>query len=180
MQSGDGSELYTEYLSLVRLVQQIESNIEGSLKFNELLTHYWNLSLKGEFEDLKKMADGVNLSLGLIGPRGSGKSTLVNALLGVELLPEDNSGTCTAARTEVYFEDTPHYTLKSFFREQNDLLEDFSVKEKLTTDFEDYVDKKKKNSFVENSYHAQQPSSKIKFPLFLKIYLRDLQNGKRT
>ena len=41
------------------------------------------------------------LSLSILGTTGAGKSTLINAILGMEILPESSSGICTASVTRI-------------------------------------------------------------------------------
>jgi predicted GTPase len=55
--------------------------------------------------NLEKLADQVGqsnaLTLSVLGTTGAGKSTLINAILGMEVLPQSISGICTAAVTRI-------------------------------------------------------------------------------
>lgn len=52
-----------------------------------------------------KEAEGRRV--GFYGERGVGKSSLINAILGVNLLPVSSSSTCTAAVSEIMPWDLP-------------------------------------------------------------------------
>eukprot|EP01087_Luapelamoeba_hula_P010688 TRINITY_DN2835_c0_g2_i2.p1 TRINITY_DN2835_c0_g2~~TRINITY_DN2835_c0_g2_i2.p1 ORF type:complete len:1055 (+),score=138.46 TRINITY_DN2835_c0_g2_i2:30-3194(+) len=72
------------------------------------------VSLQTMHEGISKVED-YGVRIGLYGQRGTGKSSLINALLGFELLPTHASVTATAVVTEVKVREEPGYLAEITF-----------------------------------------------------------------
>lgn len=67
----------------------------------------WQDRWKPSFREIRAEASrSPTVTIAVVGGTGAGKSTLLNALLGERVLPVSNSRACTAAVSEVIFDDS--------------------------------------------------------------------------
>lgn len=82
-------------------------------------THvYWNTGPKWHptLLKFKKQSEGFeDVVISLLGGMRTGKSTLINALLGAPVLPTGGEEACTSAVTEVSYAEGPEYTARIEF-----------------------------------------------------------------
>lgn len=98
------------------------------------LVEAWNDRWRTDLLKIEKENAGrPEVAIALIGGTGSGKSTLLNALLDARLLPVSNMRACTAAISEVSFQEGPVYAAEVTFisrdswqSEINNLLQDIA------------------------------------------------------
>src|SRR5438067_13864097 len=67
----------------------------------------WSKRLNEIIRDAPKRPE---VAISLVGGTGAGKSTLVNALLEARVLPVGNMKACTAAISEVSYDEGPDYS----------------------------------------------------------------------
>ncbi|KAJ7600677.1 P-loop containing nucleoside triphosphate hydrolase protein [Mycena floridula] len=99
MKTEPGAQYYYSPASSIKGGQVTITRCEEILKGIELLPdrlHAWN----DGFESLKKV-QVPNIKIGILGATGAGKSTLVNALLQMNILPTSGHRACTSAITVV-------------------------------------------------------------------------------
>lgn len=102
--------------SLLGAVSELELLAEEpAIKGNDTLNGQWS----GLIKDLRTRADLPNrpAHIAVWGETGTGKSTLLNTLLGVEVLPAEGAPQSTTSKTvELAYREGPGFEVKVFLR----------------------------------------------------------------
>jgi len=76
-------------------------------QFNRKDREYWTVWREGLLEIQKDSKKEPRVVIALLGGTGAGKSTLINALIGKDIIPTNDMKSCTSAVTELAFKDSP-------------------------------------------------------------------------
>jgi hypothetical protein len=96
------------------LLDEFSKNGAGQVEISEILKQ-----IQHDIYDARERAGTETIRLGILGGRGSGKSTFANALIGEALLPESAIVFCTSIPTTIKYAVKYHVEIESDIEENN-------------------------------------------------------------
>lgn len=136
-------------------------------KHKDAKTYVWKQKIEPFLQQLRTICDYVpSRTVGIFGPAGSGKSSLINNILGTpELLPVYDDDTCTASITHVTAWDRATYSATVYFIDKEEWDRQYEViKEFYDQATEEEKDKTKKHP-IEVKAHMARLSALWKRPI---------------
>lgn len=119
------------YTQTTALLNAVSPNGTGHAQLGELFEQ-----IRDDMNDAKKRSETETLRLGILGGRGSGKSSLANALMGDNYLPESALIFCTSLPTTIKFSTRNFLGIESELKEQSYEgvdIKDGDIKKRLQT-----------------------------------------------
>lgn len=131
--------------SILKEIDYILNN-ENKLRRNKIDVDVVNL------KSLKKLISNNEYSVSILGTMKSGKSTLINALLGTDLMPSENQA-CTLTNTEIIHSESENIVKKIYDDKSIDLIKGKNLSEKFLQDVRNSRQSNQNREFIYEINH---------------------------